>query len=199
MPRKKKLDDAIILKMILEVIIKEGATTFSLEDLSKKTGLSPATLLQRFGSKKNILHKAIELSNQDLKKNLENKISIHKSPIQEIINIYLELSGPFSNPVDVANGLDILKLDITQKNLNQLTRKYFEIRRNKIKSLLTLAQKKGEIPGDHDVTQITWNLECLWQGSVMLWALIGKGKLQQWIKERISGYLKSMLLLNNQS
>jgi AcrR family transcriptional regulator len=192
-PRTKKVGDSIILKMILEVIAKEGATTFSLEDLSKKTGLSPATLLQRFGSKRNILHKAIELANQDLKNNLTNRSVIDKSPLKEIINVYLELSMPFSNPIDVARGLDILKLDITEKRLNRLTKKYFELRRNKITSLVTLAQKQGEIAFDFHIADLVWNLECLWQGSIMLWALTQKGKLQPWLTNRFSSFLKSLL------
>jgi hypothetical protein len=189
MPRKKMIDDTKILKMALEVIIEMGATTFSLEDLRNKTGLSPATLLQRFGSKKNILHKAIELSNNDVKNSLNNKSVVSKSPIQEVINIYLELSMPFSTPGDIASGLDILKLDITEKKLNSLTRKYFEIRRKKIESLIILAQKKNEISSSVNASEIVWNLESLWQGSIMLWALIGNGNLQKWLKKRLDTFI----------
>lgn len=184
MPRKKKTEDAVILKMILEVLVKKGASTFSLMDLSIKTGLAPATLLQRFGSKEAILHKAIELANQELKDDFASRPIENKSPIKEIVDIYLELSIPFSSPVDVANGLDILKLDITETKLNTLTRKYFDIRRNKIESLIMLAQKKGEISTDTDVKDMAWNLECLWQGAIMLWALTGKGQIDEWIKKR---------------
>src|SRR5579862_300445 len=106
MPRKKRIEDDVILKKILEVIKKVGATEFSLEDLRETTGLSPATLLQRFGSKKNIVYKAIELANYDLKTNFNKKILTNKSFIQEIIHIYLELSASFSHPNDVAGGLD---------------------------------------------------------------------------------------------
>lgn len=190
MPRKKMIDDTTILKMALEVIIQVGATTFSLEDLRNKTGLSPATLLQRFGSKKNILHKAIELSNQDLKNNLNNRFMVNQSPMREVINIYLELSMPFSTPGDIASGLDILKLDITEKKLNRLTRKYFEIRRKKIESLIILAQKKNEISSHINAAEIVWNLESLWQGSIMLWALIGNGNLQEWLKKRFNTFAK---------
>lgn len=191
MPRHKKVDDASVLKMILDVIVQQGAMQFSLEDLSKKTTLSPATLLQRFGSKKNILHKALELANQDLKKDLMALDLANKSPLDEIINIYLELALPFAQPMDIANGLDILKLDISDKKLNDLTRKYFEIRRNKIESLICVAQERGELSSTITPDQIAWNLECLWQGSIMLWALIGKGGLPQWLKKRLLTYLES--------
>lgn len=190
MPRKKKTADLVILKMILEVITKIGATEFSLEDLSKKTGLSPATLLQRFGSKKNILYKALELANQELKDNFANRSLVNNSPLQEIMGIYLEFSSSTLTPKDVAGGLDILKLDITEKKLNAITRKYFETRRKKIAALVVLAQEKGEIPEDVDATDLVWNLESLWQGSIMLWALIGDGKLHDWLKKRFTTFLK---------
>ena len=192
MPRKKKTEDSVILKMILRVIIKQGATTFSLEDLSKETGLSPATLLQRFGSKKEILHKAIELANHDLQNDLTNRPVGNKSPLQEVMDIYMEFSAPFLNPSDVASGLDILKLDITEERLNHLTRNYFEIRRNKIESLIILARVNGEISADINADELAWNLECLWQGSIMMWALTGEGLLHDWMKERFSTYLNHL-------
>lgn len=184
------IDDRMILKMALEVIVEVGVTTFSLEDLRNKTGLSPATLLQRFGSKKNILYKALELSNNDLKNNFNNRSIVNQSPLQEIINIYLELSMPFSTPEDIAGGLDILKLDITDKRLNSLTRKYFEIRRKKIESLIIQAQEKNEISSFINASEMVWNLESLWQGSIMLWALIGSGNLQEWLKKRFHSFIK---------
>lgn len=189
MPRTKIMADVAVLKLIVEVIIEKGATTFSLQDLSKKTGLSPATLLQRFGSKKNILHRAIELANEDLKQKLNNSASDSKSIIQQIINIYLDLSLSFSKPADIANGLDILKLDILEKKLNDLTRNYYKIRRNKIYTLIKLAQKQQEILINHGAKEIAWNLECLWQGSIMLWALTGSGELKKWLKSRFTSYL----------
>lgn len=190
MPRKKTIDDETLLKMVLEVITKVGPTTFSLKDLRKKTGLSPATLLQRFGSKKNILHKAIELSNSHLGDRFTNRVAISKSPTEEIINIYLDLSMQFSRPIDVANGLDILKLDITEKKLNKLTRKYFEIRRKKIEYLIILAQEKNEITSKINAAELVLTLESLWQGSIMLWALIGKGQIHEWLKKRFSACIK---------
>jgi|GEM_PF-1822697 AcrR family transcriptional regulator len=191
MPRKKKIDDSVILQLILEVIIEVGAASFSLSDLSRKTGLSPATLLQRFGSKKNILHKAIALANDNLNRELTNRKQTDKSYVQTIIDIYLELAGNFITPSDIANGLDVLKYDINDKNLNALTRKYFKIRRNKIASLLILATEHNELPQDTDITSMVYNLEALWQGSVMLWALIGKGTLQRWLTARFRTFFSN--------
>lgn len=192
MPRKKKKDDAVILKIILEVIIKVGATRFTLEDLSKKTGLSPGTLLQRFGSKRNILHQAMELAHHDLKENLDKEPAIHLSPKKEIIRIYLALASSFDHPRDVAGGLDILKLDIIEKKLNALARNYFTIRRAKIESLLLLAQEKKEIAANIKVSEMTGHLEALWQGYIILWALTGDQPINQWLTKRFESFFESI-------
>lgn len=41
-----------------------------------------------------------------------------------------------------------------------------------------------------DASEIVWNLESLWQGSIMLWALIGDGNLQKWLKKCFNIYIK---------
>jgi len=190
MPRKKKVTDEAVLKNILAVIVERGTTVFSLNDLSRKTGLSPATLLQRFGSKQQILHKALELANQDLQFKLANRKIINNSPVQEIMAIYLELASPFKLPNEVANGLDMLKLDILEKKLNVLTREYFGIRRNKIQSLIDLAKEKQQLPQAVVSLEMAWNLEALWQGSIMLWALTGEDNLSTWLEARLKSFFK---------
>ena len=135
------------------------------------------------------MHKAIELANQNLKYEFENSKIDTESPLDQIMTIYLDFTSPFTTPKDVANGLDILKMDMNEKKLNALTRKYFLIRRRKIESLISLAQKKGELSSKLDVSDLVWNLESLWQGSIMLWALIGSGQLNSWVKKRLHSYL----------
>ncbi len=188
MARTKKVTDDAILHIILETIVEVGATEFSLEDLSKKTGLSPATMLQRFGSKKAILHKALELANQNLDKTFTNHVSTAKSALHKISDMYIELCSAFRSPKDVAKGLDILKLDITEKKLNTITRSYFDIRRKKILSLLSQAIDQGEISDSISIIHLAENLEALWQGGILQWALIGNGSLNSWLETRLNSF-----------
>ena len=195
MARIKKTSDEDILKIILEVIIQKGPIEFSLEDLKEKTLLSPATLLQRFESKQKILHKALELANTNLnRQELNTRIPTTTSAIEEIINIYLNLAKFVTNPSDVANGLGILQLDITDKKLNTLTRKHFAIRQEKIESLLILAQKSRKIHKHINTTEMTLTLETLWQGAIIHWALIGEGKLQAWLERRLRDFFSNMII-----
>jgi AcrR family transcriptional regulator len=190
MPRKKILDDKTILQCAFEVILKVGASDFNLQDLSKKTGLSPSTLIQRFGSKKNILLEAIKLARQNLKEDL-NKITLsHKSPTQQIINIYLEPVNLLKSPESVAKTLDLIKLEIKQKKLKPLVRDFFRIRRKKIKVLIIAGQKEQEIRSNLNSLQIISHLETLWHGSIVLWALIGKNTAHEWLKKELHFFLK---------
>lgn len=197
MARNKQKTDEIILRQILDVIKNIGATKFRLEDLSQKTGLAPATLLQRFGSKKNILYRALALANQQLKHGLANRDIKYRSYVNEIIDIYLELAAPFITPKSVAHGLDILKLDIIEKKLRAHAKKYFSIRRDKMISLIKSAQSKQEVISKIDVKELVWNLESIWQGAIVLWALHGHGQLRTFLRKRITIYLQPILKIDN--
>ncbi|CEG61738.1 TetR/AcrR family transcriptional regulator [Legionella micdadei] len=192
MARIKKISDEAVLTIILDIITRIGAAQFSLEDLSRQTKLSPATLIQRFGSKKEILNKALELANKKLAEKLDSNNALAETSIQQIITTYLDLSLVFVKPEDVANGLDILKLDIIEKKLNQITREYFEIRRKKIKSLLDLAIKNGELPKIISTGNLVWDMEALWQGAILQWALIGNGSLHDWLRKRLLSFLRGL-------
>ena len=190
MPRKKIITDNTILRIVFDVILKMGVYEFNLKDLSKKTGLSPATLIQRFGSKKNILFEAIKLAKQNLKKDLTKIDLRHISPTQEIINIYLEPVNLIKTPENVAKTLDLIKLDIREKKLNKLMREYFNIRRKKIQPLIIAAQKKKELSSSLNVSKLISNLEAIWHGSIILWALIGKNTAHEWLKEELVFFLR---------
>ena len=63
MTRTKTLTDDVVLSRALEVILEKGAAKFTLRQVAQKVGLSPATILQRFGTRNLLLAKAIHFHN----------------------------------------------------------------------------------------------------------------------------------------
>src|SRR5690349_1318893 len=64
MPRRKTLSDDEILERALPVMARAGPAGFTLTMLSDETGLSPATLLQRFGTKRALIERAFAHDNE---------------------------------------------------------------------------------------------------------------------------------------
>jgi AcrR family transcriptional regulator len=64
MPRRKSISDEDILDRALPVIARAGPAGFTLADIATEIGLSPATLLQRFGDKKTLVERAFGRDNE---------------------------------------------------------------------------------------------------------------------------------------
>ena len=64
MSRRKTLSDEEILDRALPVMARAGPSGFTLGDLAAEIGLSPATLLQRFGSKRRLIERSFARDNE---------------------------------------------------------------------------------------------------------------------------------------
>jgi len=187
MTRPKTLDDEIVLQKTLDLIIQHGAASFTLRQVSKKVGLSPATLLQRFESRDKLLAKAIHHHNAKEKDRLANlRLNTKGTPEKAIMRLLIEDAEAFEKPSDVAAGLDILKMDMIDKDLKETTKEYFGIRIDHIESLLP--KKKGS-----DTRENAAFLLDVWQGSIMMWALCGKGDLKPYLKRKLELALQSVV------
>ncbi len=195
MPRIKEKDDNQILDEALKIIVKIGPTQFSLAQVGEHVGLSPATLLQRFGSKNNLLVKAISHSNQRMKDQLEQQIIEFstklkfRSCVETVTELYCQFAVGVKEPRDVAHGLDILKFDILDPALNKVSKEYFEIRASAIEKLLRLGKKNGEITWSGDIPTLVQVLESVWQGAIILWAITPKGSVVTQLRKQIKAVL----------
>ena len=61
-PRQRTVSDEDILAATARVVGRIGSGEMTLADVGKEAGLSPATLLQRFGSKRSLLLALAETS-----------------------------------------------------------------------------------------------------------------------------------------
>jgi len=198
MPRVKEKSDDSILEGALKVIIKKGPTSFSLMDVSKIVGLSPATLLQRFGSKKGLLTSSIAYSNQLLLEDLNKLVSkienSETSGLEAVVELLLGFAKGFKDPKQVAQGLDILKLDIIDPELNRVSIEYFSIRKKCIVGLLSRARERKEIPKNSDLEAIASCLEAVWQGTIMQWALFKSGSLSEHLRRNLGIAFTSIVI-----
>lgn len=71
MAQKKTIDDQSVLEKALLVISEHGPESFTLADVGRAVGLAPATLMQRFGSKQQLLILAAKQANVKLRGDLE--------------------------------------------------------------------------------------------------------------------------------
>lgn len=190
MPPRKLIDDDQVLEKALLVISELGPETFTLADIGKAVGLSPATLLQRFGSKHSLLIKAARHVPKRLNVDLEKLKKKTLSWDAELVAFLSEMPDGFGTRQDIANSLGLLKLDMIDPELHPIARQLFEELREKIKELLERGKAKGELAPETDVNKLTWELDALHHGLVIQWTLSGDGSLQYWLQKGLNNYLK---------
>lgn len=190
MAQKKSIDDQSVLEKALLVISEQGPEKFTLADVGKAVGLAPATLMQRFGSKQQLLILAAKQANVKLRSDLE-ELKKKKLPWdQELIHLLSAVPEGFGSRQDIANSLGVLKLDMIDPELHPIARHLFESLRQRIQELLQEGQASAQLDPSFDVGVITWELDALRHGLVIQWTLSGKGTIEKWLKKGFNHYFK---------
>ncbi len=189
MSRSKSVDDTTVLEKALLVISERGPETFTLADVSEVVGLSPATLLQRFGSKRKLLIAAAKQANATLDSDLKT-LKAKELPWNEELTLLLGgVPEGFGTREDIANSLGLLRLDMVDTELHPIARKLFMHLRGRVKELLSTARELGKLNSNIDLDAMTWELDALRHGLVIQWSLSGKGTLKAWLSQGIHNYL----------
>lgn len=193
MGRKKTIDDEEALFQALLVISEIGPEKFTLADVGERVGLSPATLIQRFGSKDELLRKAAKQANKKLIEEVLTPDDKEQPPLQALLGILADLPEGFGTREDLANSLSILKLDMIDPDLHALAKKRFQLIRKRLAEIISEGQEKGSFREDLDPKSLAWELDALWHGFIIQWALSGTGTLAHWLRQKFTKYLEFRL------
>lgn len=174
MPRPKRISDTELLEKALLVVGELGPETFTLADVGKAVGLAPATLVQRYGSKRGLLVAALKHGNEQI---ADLDTQGPKDPRQALVELLSQLPPNWGTREDLANSLRLLRLDLTDPDLRPLVSRRFALRRRRIAELV----KRLSPTADHEA--VAWELDALTHGLIIQWGLSGSGSLQQWLRQ----------------
>lgn len=180
MPRPRSISNDQLLDTVLEVIQKIGPERFTLRDISNEVSLSPATLLQRFGSKAELLKQAILHAKDKLKENLSHiENSISDDPKEALVQWLISIT-PFSHRESFASHLSLLKQDILDDEMREQSKLHINLIHENIVAYLTQLTPRSS---KSDLMKWSKMIEAQWQGLLMQWVLGGEGELESCLRE----------------
>jgi AcrR family transcriptional regulator len=183
MPRHKTISDEEILERALPLMGSAGPAGFTLADLGRKLGISPATLLQRFGDKKTLIEKAFSRDNDRFVDWLETLPRGVGADI--VIRIYSDATMLFGDNPSLADHLLWLREDIRDPVMNRLALARFRLFRAAIvKRLPTL-----KVSADTAARL----LDAQYHGAVIQWGLEPKGRLADFVKRSLEDWFRLAL------
>jgi AcrR family transcriptional regulator len=179
-PRTKVLSDDALVDLALDVIQRLGPERFTLADVARAASLSPATMIQRFGSKAALLARAIGRSTERLDQLLHAPVpGPGEAPRDALIGWLVELGAPFRTRALVASHLEVLRLDLLDPQARRQARRHGRALQARIRKYLAAAAP-GRRPAE--IATLAATVEAHWHGLVLQWAMAGDGALGPWLR-----------------
>jgi AcrR family transcriptional regulator len=181
MPRPRTVSDEAILEATFRVISRFGPADLTLAHVAKEVGLSPATLLQRFGSKRGLLLALAKSSAESVEGCFAALRAEHKSPLEALIAGALTMARMTTSPEELSNGLAFLQMDLSDPEFHRLALENSARIQNGYHILIEEAIKANElIPCD--ARKLARAVSAVSSGSIIEWAIHRKGTAAAWVE-----------------
>src|SRR5262245_37766901 len=119
-PRPRTVSDEDILAATHVMIGRVGPANLTLADVAAHVGLSPATLAQRFGSKRGRLLAFVQTGVDSVQACFDGVRAANGSPMDALVAAATEMARYATNPEELANGLAFLQMDVSDPDFHAL-------------------------------------------------------------------------------
>ena len=191
-PRPKTVDDAEILAGTGRVIGRVGPAKLTLALIANEVGLAPATLVQRFGSKRGLLLALGKSGQGDGSEFLEELRAKYRAPLAVLREYLLCFAKMAKTPEEMANHLAAFQLDLVDPELHQLTLEILEQHDETVALLIREALEAREL-ARCTPKALASVLLAVAQGSLLSWAVFRKGTARRWVARHIDTTLEPYL------
>ncbi|MEO5903944.1 MAG: TetR/AcrR family transcriptional regulator [Gemmatimonadaceae bacterium] len=175
-PRPRRLPDSAILDAAAKVVNRTGPERFTLADVGGEVGLSAATLVQRFGSKRALLLAMLEQTISLLDENFEAAFANTGSPLEGLYAAAVGRTSQFDAPESLANRLAFVLLEMNDPEFHSLAVESSRKAVNAYKIMLDNASDVGELSNAGADTQaLAESIHAMTLGSLMMWAITREG------------------------
>jgi AcrR family transcriptional regulator len=175
MSRPRVTSDTEMLTATARAIGAHGPAKLTLAHVAAEAGVSPATLSQRFGSKRGLLLAFAAAAAADAAAPYQRARAAHDSPLAALHAVADEFAGHMSTPEEMANHLSMLQLDLSDLEFRVHAAAHARAVDAALRELLTDAVAGGELPSGTDVPRLARAVQITTYGSLLRWALTGDG------------------------
>ena len=187
-PRHRETSDEEIVAATARAMERFGPTELTLAHVAKEAGVVPATLIQRFGTKRGLLLAACSTAPGSVPRQFAEGRAKYKSPLKALIELYAACSDFASTPESMANGLAYLHNDLVDPEFRAITLAQFKALRSETQKLLDEAVTARELM-KCDTAQLARLIQQVNGGSMLDWAVFREGSLASWLRRDLQALL----------
>jgi AcrR family transcriptional regulator len=188
-PRPRETSDEEILAATGRAMQRYGPAQLTLAHVAKEARVVPATLIQRFGTKRGLLLAACSTAPGSVPQQFAAARGKYKSPLKTLVELYVECSSFASTPKSMVNGLAYLQNDVTDPEFRAITLAQFKALRAETQKLLDEAVAARELL-KCDTAELARLIQQVNGGSMLDWAVFREGTLANWLRRDLEALLR---------
>jgi len=187
-PRPRETSDAEILAAAARIMQRRSPVDLTLADVAKEAGIHPATIIQRFGTKRELLLANCKAWTADVAGQFALARVKYGSPLKTLIEMFVDCSGFAATPESMANFLAYLQIDLTDPEFHAVLLTQYATTRDETKKLLDAAIAANELKRC-DTAELARLVQQVNGGAMLDWAVYRKGSLAVWVRRSLEALL----------
>lgn len=189
MARPKTIPDEQVLDALLGALMESGPDGLTFTIASKACGLSPATLVQRYGAREAMVEATLLRAWDRLDAQTE-AADVEEAPTPEgAINLLLRLMPPETAERDASDGLVLLREDIRNPVLRRRGAAWGHRLAGALGRRLSTDPARGE--------RLGWQMASLWQGAYTWWAFTREEPPNRAIRRSLEEWVAGIRRMRN--
>jgi AcrR family transcriptional regulator len=189
MARPRKVSDEQVFAAAQRVMARVGPSELTLSLIGQEAGVTAGALVQRFGSKRNLMVRMAGLLAGGIGELFAGLRSAHRSPLAVIRAYATCMASMAGTPDALARNLAYLQVDLTDPDLRAYLLQTARETRRELLALVAAAKERGELGPDTPAAPLVRNIEALVSGALLTWAFHREGDAASWLKAHIDALL----------
>lgn len=187
--RPRKVSDEEVYGAVMRVMHRVAPAQVTLSEIASEAGVTPSALVQRYGSKRELLLEVIGLAAEWTAEYFARLRSESPSPLAAIYAYAECMAEMAESPETLAHHLGYLQLDLTDPDFRKHARDQARVADRAIRGLLEDAVAEGELARGTDVGTLARAVIAVIGGSSLAWAIRQKGTAAQWVRTDLDAVL----------
>ncbi|HEX2666545.1 MAG TPA: helix-turn-helix domain-containing protein [Candidatus Acidoferrum sp.] len=187
-PRPRETSDEEIVAAAARAMQRHPPGQLTLAHVAKEAGVVPATLIQRFGTKRGLLLAVCRAAPASVPPQFAAARAKYKSALKTLVELYVACSAFASTPESMANGLAYLQNDLSDPEFRAVTLAQFKVLQAETRKLLDEAVAERELV-ECDTAELARLIQQVNGGSMLHWAVFREGSLAAWLRRDLEALL----------
>jgi AcrR family transcriptional regulator len=192
-PRPRKVTDEELFMATYTAMTKLGPHELTLAAIAKEAGVTAAVLVQRFGSKRDLMLILAERYSDGAAAMMAGFAERHRSPLAALRDYAECMAGMASSPAALARNFAYLQIDLTDPDFRVHLAKGARATRDWFRQLIQSAVDAGELDAGVDPARMARTIEAVVGGSMLSWAFYQEGSAARWVLADLDSVLEPHL------